>query len=98
MSSRDVASNEPKRQSGAMALSQRDPTLTTGPPKPLVSFRGAADPAVLDLTIDLTKLQPMEAGDLVVLERLGKQAVTHGNGPARSDGGGVVTSLSGLSR
>ena len=81
-----------------MALSQSDPALAGGLPKPLVSFLGTAEPAEFDLMIDLTKLQPAESGDLVVLERLGRQAVTHENGQARSDAGKVVPTLSGLSR
>jgi DNA-binding CsgD family transcriptional regulator len=81
-----------------MALTQSDPTLTGGSPKPLVSFLGTSEPAEFDLTIDLTKLQPAANGDLVVLERLGRQAVTHGNEQARSDAGKVGPGLSGLSR
>jgi DNA-binding CsgD family transcriptional regulator/tetratricopeptide (TPR) repeat protein len=81
-----------------MALTQSDPTLTRGSSKPLVSFLGTSEPAEFDLTIDLTKLQPAANGDLVVLERLGRQAVTHGNEQARSDAGKVVPGLSGLSR
>jgi DNA-binding CsgD family transcriptional regulator/tetratricopeptide (TPR) repeat protein len=81
-----------------MAITHSDPTLTEDSSKPLVSFLGTSEPAEFDLTIDLTKLQPAASGDLVVLERLGRQAVTHGDEQARSDGGKVVPGLSALSR
>ena len=81
-----------------MALGQSDPALAGGLPKPLLSFRGSTEPAEFDPTFDLTKLRLAEGGDLVVLERLGRQAVTRGNGPARGDGGRVVARLGGMSR
>ena len=81
-----------------MAVNQSDPALADGLPKPLLSFRGSAEPAEFDPTFDLSKLRPAEGGDLVVLERLGRQAVPHGNRPARGDGGRVFARVGGLSR
>ena len=81
-----------------MALRQSDQTLTQGSPKPHTSFGGTAEPPEFDFAIDLTKLQPEANGDLVVLERLGRQAVTHGNRPAPAESGRAVPSLSRLSR
>jgi DNA-binding CsgD family transcriptional regulator len=81
-----------------MAVRQSDPELTKDPRKPQVSVGGTDEPKEFDLTIDLTKLQPAANGDLVVLERLGKQAVTQGNRPASSDRDTTIPSLGGLSR
>jgi hypothetical protein len=82
-----------------MALTQVDQALSKGPSKDVLTLCDAAPPVQLGrLTVDLTKLEGVESAEVIVLERLGKQAVTQGHSLARREArveAGV--SLSGLS-
>jgi DNA-binding CsgD family transcriptional regulator/tetratricopeptide (TPR) repeat protein len=82
-----------------MALTQVDPALGKDSPKALFTLRDAAGPVQLGrLTVDLTQMGPADEADVIVLERLGSQAVTRGCSPGGTeDRQGAGVSLSGLS-
>jgi DNA-binding CsgD family transcriptional regulator/tetratricopeptide (TPR) repeat protein len=69
-----------------MALTQVDPALSKDPSKDVLTLGDAAPPVQLGrLTVDLTKLEGVESAEVIVLERLGNQAVTQGHSLARRE-------------
>ena len=53
-----------------MALTQSDPALTKGSPKPLVSFLGTTEPAEFDLTIPESDMTPQNFRSIAAIDML----------------------------